>query len=154
MNSVHFQSDSVEWSTPQNVFDELNKEFGFVLDAAATKENAKCSAYYTAEDDGLLQNWTKHGGPVWLNPPYGRGIGKWVCKAAETARLGTTVVCLIPARTDTRYFHAHIWDVTAHAARPGVEVRFVKGRLRFGGVKTPAPFPSAVVVFRKPPVSQ
>ncbi len=132
-----FSSKSNEWETPQDFFDALNKEFNFTLDAAATDENAKCKRYFTATKDGLAQSWQNE--TVFLNPPYGRKVGKWIEKARTEAERGATVVCLIPARTDTRYFHEHCFKG---------EVRFVRGRLKFGGSKNSAPFPSAVVVFR------
>jgi phage N-6-adenine-methyltransferase len=125
-----------EWSTPQATFDGLNAEFGFTLDVASTHENAKCDSHYTKADDGLSQPWQ---GVVWCNPPYGREIALWCQKAVEARRQGTTVVMLVPARTDTRWWHEYI---------SGNEVRFIRGRLKFGGAKNNAPFPSAVVVFR------
>lgn len=133
-----FSSASVEWSTPQEVFDKLDDEFHFTLDAAATQENAKCERYYTKDQDGLKNPW---GGVVWCNPPYGRKIGLWVRKAYEsTHENGSTVVMLLPARTDTKWFHGYI----LHRA----EIRFIAGRLKFGGAKNSAPFPSMVVIFR------
>jgi site-specific DNA-methyltransferase (adenine-specific) len=132
-----FRSNTPEWSTPQAFFDELNKEFNFTLDPCATKENAKCKKFYTKEDDGLKQNWDKE--IVFVNPPYGKVIGDWVKKSSEA--MGGTVVMLIPARTDTRYFHQYIY----HKA----EIRFIKGRLKFGDSKQSAPFPSMVVIFNK-----
>jgi len=135
MDRVLFSSRSNEWETPQDFFDSLNAEFGFTLDVCASEENHKCQFYYTKDDDGLRQPWS---GTVWCNPPYGRGIGKWVEKAAKA---DCTVVMLIPARTDTKWFHEFIYGKA--------EVRFVKGRLRFGGSKTDAPFPNMVVIFRK-----
>ena len=138
INQALFSSESVEWSTPQDVFDKLNQEFHFELDAAATPENAKCARYYTKSQDGLKNPW---GGAVWCNPPYGREIGKWVRKAYESAHeSGGVVVMLLPARTDTKWFHSYI----LHRA----EVRFIEGRLKFGTAKTSAPFPSMVVIFR------
>jgi phage N-6-adenine-methyltransferase len=138
-----FSSTTEEWSTPNDTFYDLDADFHFVLDAAASDDNAKCDHYFTKEQDALQEDWTGFGGPVFCNPPYGRGItGQWVKKAAETAAQGTTVVMLLPARTDTRWFHYFIYK------QPSVEVRFVKGRLKFGGSKTSAPFPSMVVVFR------
>lgn len=135
--NVHFSSKTDLWATPQDFFDELNKEFGFELDVCALPENAKCEKYFTPEDDGLKQEWT---GVCWMNPPYGREIGKWMKKAYESSlRNDTTVVCLVPARTDTRWFHDF--------AMKG-EIRFIKGRLKFGGSKNSAPFPSAVIIFR------
>lgn len=155
-----FTSTTDEWSTPQDLFDELDREFGFVLDVCATKENAKCDRYYTRKDDGLSQEWRlsalglkpRHGhllGAVWMNPPYGREIGKWVAKAETEACKGATVVCLLPARTDTRWFHNHIWG--HERPQVGVVVRLLSGRLKFGGSKNSAPFPSMVVVFRPRP---
>ena len=134
--SVHFSSATDLWATPQAFFDELNKEFGFELDVCALPENAKCEKYYTPEIDGLKQQWR---GICWRNPPYGREIGAWMEKAYESSLEGATVVCLVPARTDTRWFH----DFAMRG-----EIRFIKGRLKFGDSKNSAPFPSAVVVFR------
>lgn len=134
--NVHFSSQTNEWSTPQDFFDTLDKEFNFNLDVCATKENAKCKDYYTKEDDGLIRSWH---GTVWCNPPYGREIGKWVQRASE---VGATVVMLIPARTDTRYFHDYIYN------KSDVEIRFLKGRLKFGGHENSAPFPSMVIIFK------
>lgn len=136
MINVHFSSKTDQWSTPHDFFEKLNAEFGFDLDVCATPDNAKCPRYFTKLDDGLAQEWC---GKVWMNPPYGREIGKWVEKAKESARGGATVVCLVPARTDTRWWHEH--------AMRG-EIRFVRGRLKFGDAKFNAPFPCAVVVFR------
>ena len=136
--TVHFSSDSPEWSTPQELFDALDAEFRFVLDVCATSENAKCQRYFTAETDGLSQRWS---GVCWMNPPYGAEIGKWVQKAWEAAEAGATVVCLVPARIDTRWF----WDYCRYG-----EVRVLPGRLKFGGGENSAPFPSAVVIFGRP----
>lgn len=132
---VMFSSKTDMWSTPQDFFDILNAEFGFTCDVCATKENAKCEYYFTPEQDGLNQEWT---GVCWCNPPYGREIGKWVQKAAESKCI---VVMLLPARTDTRWFHDWIYE--------RAEVRFLRGRLKFGGCQNAAPFPSMVVIFRK-----
>lgn len=136
MNNVHYSSKTDLWSTPQDFFDELNAEFGFDLDVCCTSENAKCSRHYTIEDDGLRQKWS---GTVWMNPPYGRGIGKWIQKAYESSRAGAIVVCLVPARTDTAWWHDYCMKG---------EIRFVRGRLKFGESCNSAPFPSAIVVFR------
>lgn len=135
--NVHFSSQSNEWSTPQTFFDELNKEFNFTLDPCATKENAKCVKFYTKEDNGLTQSWDSE--IVFCNPPYGREIKHWVKKASES--VGGIVVLLIPARTDTAYFHDYIYNKS--------EIRFIRGRLKFGGHANSAPFPSMVVIFRK-----
>lgn len=139
--AVHFSSATDEWETPQDFFDELDEEFEFALDVCATPENAKAPYFFTRTKNGLLQPWAAPiGHAVWMNPPYGRGIGKWVEKARHESERGATVVCLLPARTDTRWFHDHI-----HGR---AEIRFVRGRLKFGGHKNSAPFPSMVVVFR------
>lgn len=134
-----FSSASGVWSTPQSFYDKLNAEFRFTLDAAANAENAKCSNYLgpgsQLAEDALTAPWL---GTVWLNPPYGRGIGQWVQKAADEAAGGATVVALVPARTDTKWWHEHA--LRAH------QIRFVKGRIHFGDAGA-APFPSAVLVF-------
>lgn len=138
MNKALFSSNSDEWATPQEIFDSLNAEFHFTLDAAATVENHKCERYYTAEQNGLKQSWG--GESVFLNPPYSQ-IAKWVEKAyREGTKDNTVVVMLIPSRTDTRYFHNYI----LHRS----EIRFIKGRLHFNESKNNAPFPSMVVIFR------
>ncbi|MBO7171333.1 MAG: hypothetical protein J6V52_00025 [Bacteroidaceae bacterium] len=129
-----FSSKTDMWATPQWFFDELDKEFNFTLDACAVKENAKCERFFSPEDDGLSKEWT---GTVWCNPPYGRTIGQWVKKAAESK---ATIVMLLPARTDTKWFHDYIYKKA--------EVRFIRGRLKFGGCDNSAPFPSMVVIFR------
>jgi site-specific DNA-methyltransferase (adenine-specific) len=136
MNQVHFSSKTPEWYTPQSLFNELDKEFNFTLDPCATTENAKCKEFFTQEQDGLIQNWDNE--IVFCNPPYGRELPRWVKKASE-ARMGL-VVMLIPARTDTRYFHEYIYGKA--------EIRFLKGRLKFGDSKNSAPFPSMLVVFK------
>lgn len=136
---VLFSSKSMEWATPRDFFRKLDKQFGFTLDPCARSHNAVCPKYFTPDDDGLEQDWS--GNTVFVNPPYGRGIGRWVQKAYEEGcKDGTTVVMLIPARTDTRYWHDY--------AMKADEVRLIKGRLKFGGGSNSAPFPSAVVVFR------
>lgn len=138
LNNGLFTSNTDEWTTPQAFFDKLNAEFDFTLDPCATKQNAKCERYYTKEEDGLKKS--REGECVFCNPPYGREIAKWVKKAHEEAKQGAMVVMLIPARTDTSYWHEYIFG---HA-----EVRFIKGRLKFNDSKNSAPFPSAVVIFR------
>jgi len=135
--SVHFSSRTDLWATPRDFYAQLDQEFGFSLDVCALPENAKCARYYTPEDDGLSQSWN---GVCWMNPPYGREIGGWVEKAFSSALNGATVVCLLPARTDTRWWHS--WVMLAD------EIRFIRGRLKFGESRNSAPFPSAVVVFR------
>lgn len=133
-----FSSGSDCWYTPQDFFDKLNEEFKFTLDACALPENTKCERFFTPEQDGLQQEWT---GTVWCNPPYGRTVCKWVQKGSVSARGGgATVVMLLPARTDTGWFHDFVYNKA--------EIRFVRGRLKFGGSKNSAPFPSMVVIFR------
>ena len=136
---VHYSSKTNEWSTPQEFFDELDKEFNFTLDPCATSENAKCTKYFTVEDDGLKQDWSKD--TVFMNPPYGREIKYWVQKAYEESLKGATVVCLIPARTDTAYWHDYIFGKAD-------DIRFLRGRLKFGESKNPAPFPSAIIIYK------
>jgi site-specific DNA-methyltransferase (adenine-specific) len=134
-----WSSKTCEWATPQDFFDLLDRRHGpFDLDPAATPENAKCARYYTREQDGLSQPWT---GRVFCNPPYGRDIGRWLAKARQSIQSGEAevVVLLLPARTDTAWWHEY--------ATQG-EVTYLKGRLRFGGAESVAPFPSVVLVFR------
>jgi len=134
---VHYSSDRHDWETPQPLFDLLNREFNFTLDVCATDRTAKCDEFFSPASDGLAQDW---GSSVcWCNPPYGNQIKDWIAKAYDSAREGATVVCLVPARTDTRYW----WEYCIRG-----EVRFLRGRLRFDGWDNSAPFPSAVVVFR------
>jgi phage N-6-adenine-methyltransferase len=134
--SVHFSSKTPEWETPQGLFDSLNETYSFDLDVCATSGNAKCERYFSPMENGLLQEWA---GSCWMNPPYGRGIGAWIKKAYESAQAGATVVCLLPARTDTAWW----WDYCMKG-----EILFIRGRLKFGGHKNSAPFPSAIVVFK------
>lgn len=134
---VHFSSKTDLWETPQDFFNKYNSIYSFTLDVCATAENTKCEKFFTKEQDGLLQKWE---GVCWMNPPYGRGIKAWVKKAYEAAQGGATVVCLLPARTDTAWWH----DYCVKG-----EIEFIRGRLKFGGHKSSAPFPSAVVVFGK-----
>lgn len=137
---VHFSSATDLWATPQAFFDRLNAEFNFTLDPCSDGTNAKCQRYFTAEEDGLAQSWANE--IVFMNPPYGRVIGDWIRKAYESAENdNTTVVALIPARTDTKYWHDYVMKAD--------EIRLVRGRLKFGDGKNSAPFPSAVVIFRK-----
>ena len=136
-----FTSNSDEWETPSDLFMQLDKEFHFTLDPCCTEHNAKCKRYFTKHENGLMQSW--NGETVFCNPPYS-GIAEWVRKAyEESLNKGTTVVLLIPSRTDTRYFHDYILD---HA-----EIRFIRGRLRFSGSKNRAPFPSLIAVYREVP---
>jgi phage N-6-adenine-methyltransferase len=135
-------SKSAEWSTPQAYFDEVHAEFGFTLDVAAQADNAKCARYFTPDDDALQQPWT---GVCWCNPPYGKTLDQWIRKAYDSAQQGATVVCLVPARTDMGWWHTY--------AERG-EVRFLQGRLKFGGSPYNAPFPSALIIFRPPAQDQ
>ena len=135
-----FSSKTDLWSTPQAFFDRYNAIHNFDLDVCSTKENAKCGNYYTVEDDGLVQHWT---GNVWMNPPYGREIGKWVEKAYNSVFVEGTankVVCLLPSRTDTKWFHSFCVKG---------DIEFIKGRLKFGDAKNAAPFPSMIVIFER-----
>jgi len=133
-----FSSKSVEMSTPLSFFNKLDEIFKFTLDPCATKNNNKCDIFFTINDNGLKQSWEGH--TVFMNPPYGRAIGEWIKKAyEESTKPNTTVVCLLPARTDTKWWHDYCMRAD--------EVHFVKGRLKFGGCENAAPFPSAVVVF-------
>ena len=133
--SPMFSSKTDMWETPQAFFDEMDREFHFTLDVCAVPENAKCEQFFSPSIDGLKQEWV---GVCWCNPPYGREIGKWVRKAYES---DCTVVMLLPARTDTRWFHDYIYGKA--------EIRFIRGRLRFGAAATGAPFPSMVVIFKR-----
>lgn len=137
---VMFSSATGEWETPQDLFDFLDGLFHFTLDAAASVENAKCARYFTKEDDALVQTWS---GRVWVNPPYGREIGGFVEKGARSvfSRDAEVVVMLLPARTDTAWWHD--WVMSAQ------EIWLIRGRLKFGGAKNCAPFPSCVVVFTR-----
>jgi phage N-6-adenine-methyltransferase len=136
---VYFSHQRDDWTTPLDLFQELDAEFGFTLDAAATAENALCASYFTAEDDGLDQEWS---GTVFCNPPYSQ-VAKWVEKAHRASLDGVTTVLLLAARTDTRWWHGFV--------EGKAEYRFVKGRLTFGSATNSAPFPSAVVIFRGSP---
>ena len=135
INKALFSSDKEEWETPQDLFDTLNAEFNFTVDVCALPCNAKCKKYYTPEKNGLLQNWDNE--IAWCNPPYGKTVSEWVKKASQSKN---TVVMLLPARTDTKWFHEYIYNKS--------EIRFLKGRLKFGGAQNSAPFPSMIVIFR------
>lgn len=146
MNSaLMFSKASDEWSTPQAFFDALHAEFHFTVDGAATAENTKCADYWSAADTWREGDWRGH--VVWLNPPYSK-VYAFMRRAQAEAAGGATVVCLVPSRTDTRWWHDLAWDGERHQPRAGVEVRFVRGRLKFGDGKNSAPFPSVVIIFR------
>lgn len=155
MNSaLMFSKASDEWETPQDFYDTLRAEFEFALDVAASAENTKChwwlgpgSPYH--HDALSCYGWGGICGfeAIWMNPPYSR-CREFIARAAEERKGGSLVVALVPARTDTRWFHEHVWDAAKHRPRKGIEVRFIKGRLKFGDGKNSAPFPSMLVVFR------
>jgi len=127
------------YETPQDLFDSLNAEFHFTLDPCATDKNAKCKRYFTYHDNGLNKSWENE--IVFMNPPYGKEIKYWIAKAFLESKKGITVVCLVPARTDTSWWH----DIVMRG-----EIRFIRGRLKFKGMKYNAPYPSAIVIFRPP----
>lgn len=131
-------SKSNEWSTSQKFFDELDKEFKFTLDPCSTHENHKCDKYYTIEDDGLSKDWSND--VVFMNPPYGGNTATWINKAYNESLNGATVVCLIVSSTDRSYWHEYIFPYAQ-------QIRFIRGRLKFGNSKSTAPFASAVVIF-------
>ena len=138
LNDSLYSSEKMDWETPDHLFLGLDAEFAFTLDVAASKENAKCRRYFTAKDDGLTQPWE---GTCWMNPPYGREVGDWMRKAVEESKRGVLTVALVPARTDTRWWHE---TAMKH------EIRFLARRLSFKGSNNKAPFPCAVVVIRPP----
>jgi site-specific DNA-methyltransferase (adenine-specific) len=148
-DSAVFSKNSDEWETPAALFEILDKEFHFQVDAAATKENAKLSVYFedldavpTLETNWYLKDaWER----FWLNPPYSK-IGAFMKKAYEESLKGAVVVCLIPSRTDTAYWHDYC--MKAH------EIRFIRGRLKFGDGKGSAPFPSCIVIFKNKSVTE
>ena len=135
INKGMLSSNTDMWETPQALFDAYNSVYDFDIDVCAVPQNAKCERYFTPEVDGLKQDWN---GTCWMNPPYGRQIGKWVKKAYEESKNGSVIVCLLPARTDTAWFHDYCMRG---------KIEFLRGRLKFGGSTNSAPFPSCVVVF-------
>ena len=136
-----YSSRSEEWPTPQIFYDELDREFHFTLDPCATPANARCRKFFTIKQNGLVQDWGRH--HVFCNPPYGRQMRDWARKCHEASLYGALVVLLAHARTDTRWFHDHVYGKA--------ELRFVRGRLKFGDAKTSAPFPSLIAIYRPPP---
>lgn len=139
LNRSLFASGRKEWTTPFQIIEALRTEFPFTLDAAASPENTVGRRFIDIENDALSQTWS---GVVWCNPPYGRRVDRWLAKGAESAEAGATVVFLLPARTDTAWFHEIVL--------PRAEVRFLRGRLRFGGSSNGAPFPSMLAIFHPP----
>lgn len=137
MNKTLFSTGKNDWETPQELFDLLDRDYRFTLDACATKTNAKCARFFSPEEDALTQDWG--GETVWCNPPYSaKQQDAFVKKCFEESRKpGTTVVALLPARTDTNRFHRYIYG--------RAEIRFVWGRITFVGAENPAPFPSMIV---------
>jgi len=138
VSSTLYSSENIVWETPQNLFDKLDKRFKFTLDVCADESNKKCDKFFSEEDNGLSQSWS---GSCWMNPPYGKTINQWMKKAYEESQRPEVdyVVCLVPSRTDTKWFSDY--------AMKASEIIFVKGRLKFGGSKNSAPFPSAIIVF-------
>lgn len=132
-------SNTDEWETPQHLFNYLDLEFNFEIDVCANEHNHKCKIYYDKDIDGLSQDWGTR--RCWMNPPYGREICKWVKKAADTAMGGGVVVALLPVRTDTQWWH-HVMKAT--------ELRFIRGRVKFGNAKVGAPFPSVIAIWGTP----
>lgn len=130
-----FSHSTDEWETPQDFFDELDKEFHFELDVAASCENYKCDWFFTSDENGLEEDWGTV--TVWCNPPYSN-IKEWAKKCSDHRGVA---VMLVPARTDTKWFHEYCYN------KPYVEIRFIKGRLKFGNSKNSAPFPSMLVIF-------
>jgi site-specific DNA-methyltransferase (adenine-specific) len=141
--NVHFSSKTNEWYTPKEVFEPLHKEFNFTLDPCCTKYSAKCKKFYTEDDDGLSKDWSED--TVFVNPPYGRQIKDWVKKSYTESKKGATVVMLIPARTDTSYWHDYIFNKAS-------DIRFIRGRIKFerqdGTLGDSCPFPVAIIVFK------
>lgn len=144
MNPVHFSSERKDWETPWDFFNELDAEFHFDVDVCARADNAKCQQFITPEMDALNLEWRNFGSVGFMNPPYGREIGEWTSYARKSTFLNFTTVGLLPSRTDTKWWHRDVIDAKA-------EVRFLKGRLTFEGAPHPAPFPSAVVIWRANP---
>jgi phage N-6-adenine-methyltransferase len=143
VDAALFSSDSGEWETPQDLFDKLNDTYAFTVDVCASESNHKCGRYFTIKDDALTNCWGDNE-ICWMNPPYGKTIFQWMAKAHNEAVYGNNiVVCLVPARTDTKWWQTWI-------ERYAYDVHFIKGRLKFGGARNSAPFPSALVIFRRP----
>jgi len=133
-------SNNYEWETPEAIFKPLEKEFGITFDVCASHSNRKTQRFFDKQANGLIQEWGTKEKVVWMNPPFGNEIGKWVKKAHEETKKGVTTIALLPARTDTSWFHNYIIDKQ--------EIRFLKGRIKFKEAKSSAPFPSMVVIFK------
>jgi phage N-6-adenine-methyltransferase len=142
LNASLFSSAKGDWETPVALFERYRAIYNIQFDVCATAENTKCEDFFSPHDNALLRPWPKCW--KWMNPPYGRGIGTWIMLAAEARN----TVCLLPSRTDTKWWHQHIWDNIHHCPRPATRVEFLPGRLRFQGAVSSAPFPSAIVIFR------
>lgn len=138
MNAALFSSEKDDWATPVLLFRQLDEQFRFTVDVCATADNAKCERFYTKSEDGLAQDWSAE--TCWMNPPYGKGIRAWVEKAQASAAKGATVVGLLPARTDTAWWHDNV--------QGKADVTFLRGRINFGGGTSNAPFPSVVAVWK------
>ncbi len=149
--AVLFSKASDEWSTPRDLFDKLHAEFQFTTDAACTPKNGLPvrQQIYSALDNDWSDDGNYEGQCVFLNPPYS-SCYEFIHKASLESGRGATVVCLVPSRTDTRWWHELVWNSSRHKPRKGVEVRFIKGRLKFGNSENSAPFPSVIVIFRPP----
>lgn len=155
LSRVVFSTGKDDWETPADLFAALDAEFHFQVDVAANAVNHKTPFWFGPDSprpeaqDALAIEWPRWtSGPCWCNPPYSRGLQPaFIAKAAQERRRGVTTVMLLPARTDTKAFHAHIWDERRHQPREGIEVRLLRGRLRFVGADAGAPFPSMIVVF-------
>jgi phage N-6-adenine-methyltransferase len=139
MDKALFTSGNTEWETPPDLFKRYDDMYHFDLDVCATTENAKCKRFFSPSDDGLQQQWI---GNCWMNPPYGRKVDAWIKKAFESAQQGATIVALLPARTDCRWFHEYIWPGKAR-------IEFIRGRIKFvmAGKNNSAPFPSMIVIW-------
>ncbi len=139
LNESLYKSDKMDWGTPQYIFDYLNKEFNFTLDVCADSNNTKCKNFFSIENNGLSQNWDDN--ICWMNPPYGRDIKNWVEKAYRESRKNCTCVCLVPVRSDTKWWHDYVMK--------SFEIRLFNKRLSFAGANNKAPFPAAIIVFNK-----
>lgn len=148
MDKIHYSSNKMDWGTPDSVFAPLNAEFQFTLDVACTSLNCLLPFGWKHDmgNNGLREDWSTH--TCWMNPPYGRELTQWIQKAWDEKQKDVTTVCLVPSRTDTKWWSI-FWDHENHCTRdPQDEVRFIKGRIKFEGAKHSAPFPSAIIVLR------